>query len=460
MKNPAFLLLTILLSQAIFHTQARIAIARNTVNRSAKIQVVTRGSAKFYNQQGNTKFALKDYRGAIYSYTKTIDLKADSKIYVNRAIAKSNLKDFQGAVVDLNKAIDLKADSSTYQYRAFIRSQLKDFQSAIKDLDIAIKLNPKFPMLYVDRGNAKARLKDYAGSIEEFTKTIEVARSSTEPQIYKAYYNRGISKSELKDHQGAIDDYSTAIIINKNDSRLYYSRGNSKSDLKNHQGAIDDYTKAIELKSDFFEVYYNRGCSKSELKDYQGAIKDYTKAIELSSTHANTYFNRGMILSKLGEKQAAISDLENALKINPKDAKARRNLDLIQSDVGYQFSSLLSTHSLLLIMVAVSIASMGIWRYRKSSMKVDNFAPKIVNIIKPATIIQGQATQFSAVANDIDSLDTLTYSWNFGDNTESVLGRDPVHVFSSNGYYDVVLTVTDKDGGMTMKTVRVKVNII
>jgi PKD repeat protein len=90
-------------------------------------------------------------------------------------------------------------------------------------------------------------------------------------------------------------------------------------------------------------------------------------------------------------------------------------------------------------------------------VKVDNVAPKIVNIVKPATITQGLAAQFTAAATDVGSLDTLTYSWNFGDNTEPVLGRDPVHIFSSNGYYDVVLTVTDKDGSVTTKTVRVKV---
>ncbi|WP_309737746.1 PKD domain-containing protein, partial [Chamaesiphon sp. OTE_20_metabat_361] len=91
-------------------------------------------------------------------------------------------------------------------------------------------------------------------------------------------------------------------------------------------------------------------------------------------------------------------------------------------------------------------------------VKVDNVAPKIVNIVKPATITKGQAAQFGGIATDLGLLDTLTYSWNFGDNTESVFGRDPVHVFSSNGYYDVVLTVTDKDGGVTTKTVKVKVN--
>ena len=85
--------------------------------------------------------------------------------------------------------------------------------------------------------------------------------------------------------------------------------------------------------------------------------------------------------------------------------------------------------------------------------KVDNVAPTIANILKPATINEGQSATFSATATDPGTKDTLTYSWNFGDNTTAVIGSTATHTFADNGNYNVILTVTDKDGAATTQTV-------
>ncbi len=90
--------------------------------------------------------------------------------------------------------------------------------------------------------------------------------------------------------------------------------------------------------------------------------------------------------------------------------------------------------------------------------KVDNVAPTIVSIAKPTTIKEGESVTFSATATDPGILDTLTYSWNFGDNTNPVIGQNVTHTFADNGSYNVVLTVTDKDGGITTQTVVAKVD--
>jgi large repetitive protein len=89
---------------------------------------------------------------------------------------------------------------------------------------------------------------------------------------------------------------------------------------------------------------------------------------------------------------------------------------------------------------------------------VDNVVPTIANITKPAQISEGQAVQFSATATDLGINDTLTYSWNFGDSTALVAGQNVSHAFADNGNYNVILTVTDKDGGVTSQTVVAKVD--
>jgi large repetitive protein len=91
-------------------------------------------------------------------------------------------------------------------------------------------------------------------------------------------------------------------------------------------------------------------------------------------------------------------------------------------------------------------------------IKVDNVAPTIASIIKPAQVNEGQAVEFKATATDAGVNDTLTYTWNFGDNTKTVIGQNTTHTFVNNGNYNVVLTITDKDGGSTTQTTTVKVD--
>jgi PKD repeat protein len=84
--------------------------------------------------------------------------------------------------------------------------------------------------------------------------------------------------------------------------------------------------------------------------------------------------------------------------------------------------------------------------------KVDNVAPTIASVTLPQNVLAGTAAQFAATATDIGTKDTLTYSWNFGDNTTPTTGQNSTHTYTTAGTYSVILTVTDKDGAVTTTT--------
>ena len=73
--------------------------------------------------------------------------------------------------------------------------------------------------------------------------------------------------------------------------------------------------------------------------------------------------------------------------------------------------------------------------------------------IKPAPIItfnvngacQGVLTQFSETIDDSVTGGIVTYAWNFGDNTGSIL-PNPSHYYPVNGVYDVTLSATGVNG--------------
>ncbi len=62
-----------------------------------------------------------------------------------------------------------------------------------------------------------------------------------------AYYFRGYSKIKLKDYNGSIIDFTIAIKLDPNDADAYFSRGLAKIKLKQKNGGCLDLSKAGEL---------------------------------------------------------------------------------------------------------------------------------------------------------------------------------------------------------------------
>ncbi|WP_334850671.1 PKD domain-containing protein [Nostoc sp.] len=91
------------------------------------------------------------------------------------------------------------------------------------------------------------------------------------------------------------------------------------------------------------------------------------------------------------------------------------------------------------------------------TVTVNNTDPIINNISGDTNIFEGTVANFSATATD-SGLDTLTYTWNFGDDSDPVVGQNVNHIFAQDGNYTVNLTVTDTNGGATSETLSVQVN--
>jgi PKD domain/Bacterial Ig domain len=92
------------------------------------------------------------------------------------------------------------------------------------------------------------------------------------------------------------------------------------------------------------------------------------------------------------------------------------------------------------------------------NLTINNLPPTIETLTISTNIKEGQNIQLSATATDGGSSTNLTYTWNLGDGTNPIVGRNIAHTFIDNGNYDVTLTVTDADGGSTQQITTVKVD--
>jgi tetratricopeptide (TPR) repeat protein len=350
---------------------------------------------KEYNSASNTLSAYdwfangynlseqKKYYGAIFAYTKAIELNPDfEKAYCNRGSVKGDIQDYNGAITDYTMAIELNQNSVLAFYnRGLAYMKIKKFSEAIYDQNKAIELIPDYYEAYFGRGNAKAGLQDYWGALEDFNRVIVL-----KPEYHDAYYNRGNAKSELKDYFGAIQDLNKAIELKSDEPKYYTNRGNAKSKLKDYIGDVDDQTRAIELDPSDADYYYNRGIAfismdqigsaradfmkrielggqvpqniwnqvginstewalrgeiNSTQKKYLTAIIDYTKAIELKPSEPVYFTNRGYARVSVKDFQGGINDFTNAIELKPNDAQIYNNrgiayLLLGQKNIAYK----------------------------------------------------------------------------------------------------------------------------
>ena len=252
----------------------------------------------------HTNILDSDYRSAIDSFTKSLDLNPTSLAYSDRGSAYINVGEYDDAIADYDRAIALDPNyAAAYNNRGVARAHKGDYDSAIADYDRTIALDPNYAAAYDNRGTVKAHKGDYDGAIADYDRAIAL-----DPDYAAAYDNRGTAKAHKSDYDGAIADYDRAIALDSNDTAAYNNRGLAKAHKGDYDGAIADCSRAIALDPNNANAYNNRGIAKLSKGDYDGAIDDCSRAIELEPDEALAYSNRGEIWLHLSEWDNAKAD--------------------------------------------------------------------------------------------------------------------------------------------------------
>jgi tetratricopeptide (TPR) repeat protein len=95
-----------------------------------------------YFHNGIGKGKLKDFRGAIFDFTKAIELEPNlANSSFNRGYMKGELLDYKGAIVDFTKVIELEPnDVEAYKRRGVAKIMLGQKNSGCLDLSEAGQL--------------------------------------------------------------------------------------------------------------------------------------------------------------------------------------------------------------------------------------------------------------------------------------------------------------------------------
>lgn len=178
-----------------------------------------------YNNQGNAQRELNQYKAAVISYGLGIELDAkDPELRLNRANASLRLSQFEEALADFRFLIPLlsslhgvgSVQVSTIQQKIIKIQQLcfaeanrfyaaGKMEKAIACYQQALDLEDKQSLVYNNKGNAHANLRQWDLAHDNYSQAIQY--SAQDPDIY---CNRAGVCVALSNWQQALDDWEMA----------------------------------------------------------------------------------------------------------------------------------------------------------------------------------------------------------------------------------------------------------
>jgi len=230
-------------------------------------------NAKAYYVRGRSKDYSSNDTGAMADYTRAIALDPDlAEAYLRRGLHKYYGGDYEGAVYDLNMA-ENDPDSKLFYFLRLKRAKEKYALGDILD----------FP--YSARANARYRVGDYKGAIEDYQHAIQLNSSD-----FDSHINSASARSKLGDYAGAITDLTEAakyVPDIKEQAQLFYEIADLKVYTGDYSGAKTDFSRVIQINPDSAQAYYGRGMAEYKLGDRKEACLDWRKSSELGSREAS-----------------------------------------------------------------------------------------------------------------------------------------------------------------------------
>lgn len=193
----------------------------------------------------------------------------------------------------------------------------------------ALRLNPQLTAAHQLRAEARRRLGNHAGAIEDFDAFLRTA-----PEDGGALAGRGASRLAMQDHRGALADLDAALRVAPATPFAHHHRGLARAALGNLDGAQADQGEALRLFPNYAAAFLARGQVRTRLTDQAGAIEDFTAALRLVPGMADAALGRAEALVTQGELGRAIADFDQVILLRPADRAARRGRGMARTRIG------------------------------------------------------------------------------------------------------------------------------
>jgi tetratricopeptide (TPR) repeat protein len=281
-------------------------------------------------KRGDCFAAICNYGLALNDYTQYLDCFPHSvPALVRRAKMHLASKHSSKALPDLKQAIELEPNHFEANLRlGQVYCDLEKFDLALNHCRLAVQIDGSQAEGFSVLASIYNRLNEYRQSVEEYSRSIELAKTTAERAQYR--FLRGIAAYESEDLELALADFRLATEERPYHAGSWIWKAAGCARQEDWAGAILALQKAIEVRPTGAQQYQKLGHPIAEK-----AIQHYRRQEQRQgqSTPASLYLNRGMAHQFLEQHAAAVLDYTQGLSLKPKDHDllARRGQSLMHS---------------------------------------------------------------------------------------------------------------------------------
>jgi tetratricopeptide (TPR) repeat protein len=267
-------------------------------------------------KMGYCKMMLEDHKGADKDFIKAQetgpnDFETLKLVGINFFLMKDykNSKGFldSAQLAYENEKID---DAEYHYYRGKLMFVGKSYKTALEESNIALEVNPKYYDAMILKCEIRFAQKEHAYALRELNETIKVLPEAKKD--YNLYKMRAQTKFELKDYKGSVSDWSVYIDANSKDEEARISRAMARININDFTNAVVDLDEAIKMNPKNPVSWCYRGLAKGSNKQVVEGIKDLDYSIKLKFDYSTAYVNRAALKMASKDKRGACDDLQKA----------------------------------------------------------------------------------------------------------------------------------------------------
>lgn len=214
-----------------------------------------------------------------------------------------------GALGEMDWAMACLDDvPAAYRRRGHWRLEAKDFAGSLADFNRAIELDGRSPDGYLGRSLVYQRMGQHRDALNDLNLAVKF-RTARDPQVFNARaYARAIAGIELNE---ALADVEQAMRFSSQDDPYYLdTRGYIYFLLGKQEPALNDLVHAVERAEEVKQRQLDFAAAQNRNKQLVAQI-----ARHWNETLAVIYHHRGLVQEKLGHAADAAADLKRAKQL-------------------------------------------------------------------------------------------------------------------------------------------------
>jgi tetratricopeptide (TPR) repeat protein len=191
-------------------------LALEACDKAIQLQVSpSRYKYEAYRCKAGALKELQQFEPALASLEQAIAYNSNNPAdWLTQGELKYALGQYQGAVESFDKAIELRQQQHLspsalmYSNRSFVRLELKQYKLALQDVETAIQLDPNYVPAWSNKGLILETMEENEASLEAYDKAIEL-----DVNDYNVWTNRAFVLYKLQRYEEARASLETALKI-------------------------------------------------------------------------------------------------------------------------------------------------------------------------------------------------------------------------------------------------------